>query len=256
MTAIRNLFAAACLCAAGIAPATAQGTTFTNGSFDAGSLTGWQAHGDVLAVGGQVRMTNASTEFDDDDLGVGNEGRLNQSGTAAVDFFQSLSLAGIPVQNFDIGGLAYEGSAIRQDFTAFGGNSLTVTFDWAFSSNDTLPSDFGFLTINNTVHRVVDANTRYLSSNFLGSAVDDDDQNVRWSWYQSSYTYQASGNGTVSLALGVVDIGDTQYTSQMRFDNIAVSAVPEPETYALMLGGLGLMGVYIRRRRTGAHLQS
>ena len=51
---------------------------------------------------------------------------------------------------------------------------------------------------------------------------------------------------------GVIDIGDTQYTSQLRVDNIAVSAVPEPETYALMLAGLGLIGGYVGRRQKKA----
>ncbi len=35
-------------------------------------------------------------------------------------------------------------------------------------------------------------------------------------------------------------------------DNVSVTAVPEPETYALMLAGLGLIGFSARRRKTQA----
>lgn len=250
MNAIRHIAAAVALCAIGTVPALAQGTTFTNGTFDGGSLSGWQSYGDVLAAGGRVRTTTASTAYDDDALGAGNEGFMNESGTPAVDFFDATSLAGIPLTNFDIDGYAYEGSAIRQDFTAIAGDMLTVTFDWAFSSTDTVNPDFAFLAVNESVYKFVDTGSQYLSGNFLGTFVDA--ENVSWSWYQSSYTYQASSNGAVSLALGVIDIGDTQYTSQLRFDNIAVSAVPEPESYALMLAGLGLVGGYVGRRQKKA----
>jgi hypothetical protein len=38
------------------------------------------------------------------------------------------------------------------------------------------------------------------------------------------------------------------YSNTVFFDGLLVSAVPEPETYALMLAGLGLVGVVARRR--------
>ena len=34
----------------------------------------------------------------------------------------------------------------------------------------------------------------------------------------------------------------------LMLDNVSVTAVPEPETYALMLAGLGLIGFSVRRR--------
>ena len=251
MKALRHFVAAACLCAAGIAPALAQGTTFQNGTFDGNSLAGWQSYGDVLAANGKTRLTTASL-FDDDI--PGQNGFNNQSGVAAVDFFSSPGLAGIPVASLDLGGTAYEGSAIRQDFMATAGDLLTVTFNWAFLSTDTSFPDFGFVALNDSVFKFVDTASSALNGVFLGTFADSN--NVNWSWYQSTYTYQANANGAVSLAIGVVDVGDFLNTSELRIDNVAVSAVPEPETYALMLAGLGLMGGYIRRRQKSQQTQA
>jgi hypothetical protein len=43
--------------------------------------------------------------------------------------------------------------------------------------------------------------------------------------------------------------GDKKVGSLMG-EHLVVSAVPEPQTYAMMLGGLGLLGVMTRRKRT------
>lgn len=43
----------------------------------------------------------------------------------------------------------------------------------------------------------------------------------------------------------------TSSANSFEFDNIATAAVPEPATWALMLGGFGLVGFGLRRRRTG-----
>jgi hypothetical protein len=50
-------------------------------------------------------------------------------------------------------------------------------------------------------------------------------------------------NGTCGTTTACKDQSD--YT----FVNMTVSAVPEPETYAMMLAGLGLMGAIVRRRK-------
>jgi hypothetical protein len=66
---------------------------------------------------------------------------------------------------------------------------------------------------------------------------------------------QVSGltNGVVSYRVdgGLLLTGAT-FTStgnSFEFDTIAVAAVPEPETWALLIGGFGLVGFGLRRRR-------
>ncbi|MER0215636.1 MAG: PEP-CTERM sorting domain-containing protein [Nitrosomonas sp.] len=44
-------------------------------------------------------------------------------------------------------------------------------------------------------------------------------------------------------------VGSDAIAGNVYFDNIAVTAVPEPETYALLLAGLGLLGFATRYRR-------
>lgn len=75
-------------------------------------------------------------------------------------------------------------------------------------------------------------------------------------WVDSEYTFGASGNFV--LEFGVINWGDQLYQAGMAFDGITVAgkpidppvaAIPEPETYALMLGGLALVGAVARRRQ-------
>ena len=77
-------------------------------------------------------------------------------------------------------------------------------------------------------------------------------------WINSDYTFASSGN--YLLEFGVINWGDTAYDAGMAFDGITVAgvpiddvpgtpAIPEPETYALMLAGLAAVGFMTRRRR-------
>ena len=59
---------------------------------------------------------------------------------------------------------------------------------------------------------------------------------------------------TVTYHLGSVqhDVTFSSTGVAFEFDNIAVAAVPEPATWGLMIGGFGLAGASLRRRRAVA----
>lgn len=254
MKTLRSISAAVALCVASITPSMAQGTTFVNGNFAGGSLANWTTFGDVLVVGATkvVSLTTASLDFDDDSpLPAGFN---NNSGTAAVDFFFAPDLAGVSIAALDAAGgdFTYEGSAIRQDFYATAGDVLTVKFDWTFLSAEKTVNgiaakpDFGFLAINGSAVKFIDALSAPAVSQFTGTFGDF--SNVNWGWTGLEYTYTADATGAVSLVVGVADVGGHGLTSELRVDNMSVTAVPEPESYAMLLAGLALMGGIARRR--------
>lgn len=63
-------------------------------------------------------------------------------------------------------------------------------------------------------------------------------------WYAQSLSFTATANSQL-LAFQL----ETSERSYLSIDGIAVGAVPEPGTYALMLAGIAAMGFVVRRRR-------
>jgi hypothetical protein len=66
------------------------------------------------------------------------------------------------------------------------------------------------------------------------------------SWNDLVYDVQADANGFGVLKFASIGVSDSLGGS---LDNIAVTAVPEPETGAMLLTGLGILAAVTRRRK-------
>lgn len=62
-------------------------------------------------------------------------------------------------------------------------------------------------------------------------------------------------SGVTWVEFSAIGNGASDY-NEIYLDNVTVAAVPVPETYAMLLAGLGLIGAIARRRRDAKALQS
>ena len=106
-------------------------------------------------------------------------------------------------------------------------SSLEVTVEVLNTSGGNLLDNNLFLVSEDT-----DEGAGYLSFG-TGTSTAHFDNLAAGSYFYTLYGYN---NGT----------GDSEVSLSSTFTN----AVPEPETYALMLGGLGVIGFLARRRKT------
>ncbi|MDP2231482.1 FxDxF family PEP-CTERM protein [Methylotenera sp.] len=101
------------------------------------------------------------------------------------------------------------------------------------------PDDYNFVDFYNGQNKIATFDGVTLAS--LASVAANGDQSVGSYW---NFTAGNSGDFFNSVML-------RSASNAFETDNHAVLAVPEPETYAMMLAGLGLIGFVARRRKNG-----
>lgn len=170
--------------------------------------------GDVLINGNTITLTTAGP----------GEGPVSGTDALWIDDLEG----GLALPGYSLGADAYEGSAFTKTWAASAGS--TLSFNWTLQTDafDAGYTDRAFAVINGSVLTVASVAAGAVAGTF-------------------SHTFATGGLYTVSL--GVVDVNDVTGNSQFSVNNLQVSAVPEPESYALLLAGLGLMGTLIRKRR-------
>lgn len=227
---------------------------FVNGGFESGFAT-WATTGDASVVTSSVgvapvegtRQAFLTTASDNGDFN-------NFSGTDAVLAAALESFLGVSPGTL---GTGFEGSAIRQTFTASAGDVLT--FRYKFLTTEGAANDFAFVTLSGFGFAVLaDTTAADLgpSSVVLDPIFYDpgsgDPPSRETAWRTFTYTFAAAGSYT--LGIGVADDGDKFNPSAVLVDDVrladAGNAVPAPPAWALLGIGLAVCGLARRVRTT------
>ena len=199
----------AALLALGTAASAAQALTWTSST------------GDVLNQAGTLTLTTAYLDGAEDQPS-------NVSGQSASDIAIVESLAGVPAYALDLSPSQYgtEGSLAGLQLTVAA--QQTVSFRFTFTTQETLFDDHAFAVINGEVFTLA---TRSQPGVALQTF---------------SHTFDQAGSYTLSV--GVIDTVDYLGVSQLAVQDLQVSSVPEPATWALGLAGALVLTRRLRRR--------
>ena len=144
--------------------------------------------------------------------------------------------------DFTAGGSNWD---VRSGSVTFGGEAALATVG-AFDQTLSLAQDTSYkLTFSSVGAGYVDlADLDYALSPTLGGAGTTNVINFS---NGSNYTFYFTTDHSQPYIYTKLKFGST--AAFATFDNVSVTAVPEPETYAMMLAGLGAIGFMARRRQ-------
>lgn len=125
------------------------------------------------------------------------------------------------------------GGTIFQDLSTVAGQTYTVNFSYGAISGNALQT----MTVEAS-------NGQSLLGSLSVGATGTTNQAALVSPF--SFTFVANSASTTLLFR---DTSATSINTDALVDNVSVTAVPEPETYAMLLAGLGLVGFAARRRK-------
>ena len=154
-------------------------------------------------------------------------------GGESIDYIGGLWVASDGGRSVDLNGNGT--GSLSQTFDTVAGQSYLVTFDLA--GNPDNGPEVKTLLVS------ADAATSTYTFDTTGATHAD------MNWAGQTFRFTASGTSTtLTFASGMAG------SYGPAIDNVALAAVPEPATWAMLIGGIGFTGGALRtRRRTAAH---
>ena len=118
------------------------------------------------------------------------------------------------------------------------------------AANTTYTLSFDYYVPQNGYNNPNDAQLSFLiGGNAAGSTLTAGSGSLSpLTWYTFSTTFTSDAGGDTPLSFQFTGLGST--AADFAIDNVSMTAVPEPATWALMIGGFALAGMQLRRRKS------
>lgn len=229
---------------------------FNNGNFESGNFSGWEQGGgswfggsypqsdDYFPGSGPTSITNVGF-----DANTGGNLRTVYAGAHSAQVNNAVN--------------DYSVAVIRQTVTNYSSNLIAFAYAAVLeSSHDTYDSDAFIITLKD-----ITTGTTLFTKNVNSATASDNEFKQYGSWFYTDWTdvsIAVTAGNTYELSLLANDCpygGHAGYAYLDGFGDVVggggtppVGGVPEPSTWALLIGGFGMTGAAMRRRRQAAAL--
>lgn len=208
--------------------------------------------------GGNVNVTTLGS------VQPGSVQAVNSAAATSTDMGKVLTNLSTAMKSYAPSGGSVDIVGNRATFNAKVNSQGTAVFDLTSVQDDLFNagnvSEFTFnFNGATTVYMNSSLTSAHINENFLGGSALGASKNVIWNFYKATDIVVDAQFGGSILAVNANLINNANIEGGVYVNNLDsraeihinqfIGAVPEPETYAMLMAGLGLVGFMARRRK-------